>query len=77
MDGMARMDWGGWGSATHGKDWEGERRGRWVWNVRIMGNYVLTIWAFHGICEFGQISTMFFYVSYSGYFLCSVDLNTV
>ena len=24
--GMARTDWGGLGSATHGEDWEGERR---------------------------------------------------
>jgi hypothetical protein len=63
-------------TAEHGKDREGERRGRWVGNDRIIGNNVLTIWAFHGICEFGQITTMFFYVSSSGYFLCSVDINT-
>ena len=29
------------------------------------------------ICDFEQISTMFFCVSYPGYFLCSLDLNTV
>jgi hypothetical protein len=26
MSGMARIDWGGWGSATHGKDMEKKRR---------------------------------------------------
>ena len=26
LSGMARIDWGGWGSATHGKDMEKKRR---------------------------------------------------
>ena len=28
MSGMARMDWGGWGSATHGEDMEKKGEGR-------------------------------------------------